>query len=216
MENDEEHELGFSFDVLLSLVEHLPIGAIFFSGSGRVLARNSRAKRILERDEWVIPNATGEISLKVDGALAGLSQRAPEAAPELVMCEGRVTGQRIGAVLAPFAGRDQTADGAGENSPSRARFALLMWDPDLIGEFVETRFAKAYGLTRAETEVLRSLAESGDILNYCARRKVGVEAARGHLKAAFRKTSCDSRAKLLSLLFQNWAMYGGFAGRNGH
>jgi DNA-binding CsgD family transcriptional regulator len=121
------------------------------------------------------------------------------------MCEGRSTGQLIEAVLIPI------PDGGVDDL-----VALLMWDPDLIAEFVEMRFAKAYGLTRAESDVVRSLAETGDIVAYCERRNVGIEAARGHLKAAFRKTNCDSRAKLLSLLFQNWALYGGFAGRNAH
>jgi DNA-binding CsgD family transcriptional regulator len=172
---------------------------------------NARAKRILDRDEWIVPNGAGGITLGHSAKPRPASARLFESRSELILCQGRVTGQRVGAIVVHIPGGDPERDDSEAADRTRWKIALLMWDPWSIGDFVEARFSKVYALTRAESEVVRALAETGDIVEYCRRRNVGTEAARGHLKTAFRKTNCDSRAKLLSLLLQSWAMYGGFA-----
>jgi DNA-binding CsgD family transcriptional regulator len=197
---------------LLSLMDHLPMGAILLAPNWRILTMNARAKRILDRDEWVISDGTGGIVLSHSARPPDVSTTRPSATrSELVLCRGRTTRERVGAIIVHIPG-DPSEESDGEPMDrTRCRIALLMWDPWSIGDFVEVRFSKVYALTRAEAEVIRTLAETGDIVEYCRRRNVGAEAARGHLKAAFRKTSCDSRAKLLSLLLRSWTMYGGFA-----
>ncbi|MGH0032040.1 MAG: helix-turn-helix transcriptional regulator [Myxococcota bacterium] len=78
--------------------------------------------------------------------------------------------------------------------------AVVFGSPDAISRASIQALGEVYGLTAAESGVVRGLVEGHSIEEVAARRKVKTETARGQLKQVFAKTGTTRQAELIRLV----------------
>jgi DNA-binding CsgD family transcriptional regulator len=189
----------------LRAVDVMPIGVMLLDRNGAVIEANRSARAVLEAGEGLIVANGGlavvDISgrqLKLRELIARTEKQAPAfTAGELTLLPvRRQRGQRpLTFLLLPL---EQTID---PDDVKRSPVALLfIGDPERSVTFDQTRIARLYGLSRAESRVAALLASGYRLEQVAESLDIAHETVRKHLKQIFRKTGTYRQAELVRML----------------
>jgi DNA-binding CsgD family transcriptional regulator len=186
----------------LRAIDVMPIGVMMIDEEGAVIEANPSARAVVDAGEGLIL-ANGGLAVDLGGRLLRFREliARPEAQGTAVGA-GEVTllpvprqpGQRpLTLLLMPL---EQTSE-----SDARGPAALLfIGDPERSVRFDQTRIARLYGLSRAESRVAALLASGYRLEQVAESLDIAYETVRKHLKQIFGKTGTYRQAELVRML----------------
>ena len=187
----------------LRAVDVMPIGVMMLDQNGAVIEANRSARAVLEAGEGLTV-ADGGLAVDIGGRQTKLrelitrtdKQAAALAAGELTLLPvRRQPGQRpLTLLLMPL---EQTIEPNIKHSPVAL---LFIGDPERSVSFDQTRIARLYGLSRAESRVAALLASGYRLEQVAEALDIAYETVRKHLKQIFGKTGTYRQAELVRML----------------
>jgi DNA-binding CsgD family transcriptional regulator/PAS domain-containing protein len=185
----------------LRAIDAMPIGIIVLDRSAVVLEANRFARTILDAGEGLTA-ATGTLTAEIGGRrlklrdlLVRLNDRGALMPSDEVsiLPVPRPSGQRpLTLLLTPL---DLPAEA--EDGPAAL---LFVGDPERPATFDQTRIARLYGLSRAESRVAALLASGYRLEQVAEALDIAYETVRKHLKQIFGKTGTYRQAELVRML----------------
>jgi DNA-binding CsgD family transcriptional regulator len=185
-------------EALCAAFDQLSVAVLILSASGRILFANRAAHDMLEGG-WPIRLLDGCLQGKdrsVSGALkqaiefVSSSEQGAEAGPDEV-CLAHQSADRPGAIAEL---RSLTFDDA---EPATALFIMQASQASHHGI---DGLAEAFGLSKAETRILKALAETQDPAEAAVRLNLALSTVKSHLRKIFQKTNPSRQADLLQLV----------------
>jgi DNA-binding CsgD family transcriptional regulator len=185
-------------EVLCAAFDQLSVAVLILSASGRILFANRAAHDMLEGG-WPIRLLDGCLQGKdpsVSGALkqaiefVSSSEQGAEAGPYEV-CLAHQSADRPGAIAEL---RLLTFDDA---EPATALFIMQASQASHYGI---DGLGEAFGLSKAETRILKALAETQDPPEAAVRLNLALSTVKSHLRKIFQKTNMSRQADLLQLV----------------
>jgi DNA-binding CsgD family transcriptional regulator len=187
----------------LRAVDVMPIGVIVLDQNGAMIEANRSARAVLEAGEGLIA-ANGGLAVDIGGRQLKLrelitrteKQATAFAAGELMLLPvRRQPGQRpLTLLLMPL---EQTIEPGIKEAPVAL---LFIGDPERSVSFDQTRIARLYGLSRAESRVAALLASGYRLEQVAEALDIAYETVRKHLKQIFGKTGTYRQAELVRML----------------
>jgi DNA-binding CsgD family transcriptional regulator len=187
----------------LRAIDVMPIGVMMLDQNGAVIEANRSARMVLEAGEGLIV-ANGGLAVDMGGRQVKLrdlitrteKEATPFAAGELTLLPvRRQAGQRpLTLLLMPL----EQAIGPGIKQAPVA--LLFIGDPERSVSFDQTRIARLYGLSRAESRVAALLASGKRLEEVAEALDIAYETVRKHLKQIFGKTGTYRQAELVRML----------------
>jgi DNA-binding CsgD family transcriptional regulator/PAS domain-containing protein len=187
----------------LRAIDVMPIGVMMLDQNGAVIEANRSARTVLEAGEGLIV-ANGGLAVDIGGRQVKLrelitrteKQATPFAAGELTLLPvRRQAGQRpLTLLLIPL---EQTVEPGVKQAPVAL---LFIGDPERSVSFDQTRIARLYGLSRAESRVAALLASGYRLEQVAESLDIAYETVRKHLKQIFGKTGTYRQAELVRML----------------
>ena len=187
----------------LRAVDVMPIGVMMLDQNGAVIEANRSARAVLEAGEGLTV-ADGGLAVDIGGRQTKLrelitrtdKQAAALAAGELTLLPvRRQPGQRpLTLLLMPL---EQTLEPHVKQAPVAL---LFIGDPERSVSFDQTRIARLYGLSRAESRVAALLASGYRLEQVAEALDIAYETVRKHLKQIFGKTGTYRQAELVRML----------------
>jgi len=185
----------------LRAIDAMPIGVIVLDRSAVVLETNRFARTILDAGEG-LSAASGTLTAEIGGRrlklrdlLVRLNERGALMLSEEVsiLPVPRPSGQRpLTLLLTPLDVPAETDDGPAA--------LLFVGDPERPASFDQTRIARLYGLSRAESRVAALLASGYRLEQVAESLDIAYETVRKHLKQIFGKTGTYRQAELVRML----------------
>lgn len=186
------------FQVLCAALDQLNAAILILTASGRILFANRQAKVMLETG-WPIRLLDGCLqgkdrnvtaSLKRAMELASQSPQDAEAHDQEV-CLAQPSAERSGAIayLRPL--------GVSGAEPAIALFVMQSGEASQYGI---DGLAEAYGLSKAETRILKALIETQTTAEAAVRLNIALSTVKSHLRKIFQKTNTSRQADLLRLV----------------
>jgi DNA-binding CsgD family transcriptional regulator/PAS domain-containing protein len=187
----------------LRAIDVMPIGVIMLDQNGAVIEANRSARAVLEAGEGLTV-ANGGLAVDIGGRQTKLrelitrteKQAAAFASGELTLLPvRRQAGQRpLTLLLMPL---EQTIEAHVKQAPVAL---LFIGDPERSVGFDQTRIARLYGLSRAESRVAALLASGYRLEQVAEALDIAYETVRKHLKQIFGKTGTYRQAELVRML----------------
>jgi DNA-binding CsgD family transcriptional regulator len=187
----------------LRAVDVMPIGVMMLDQNGAVIEANRSARAVLEAGEGLIV-ANGGLAVDVGGQQLKLRElitrtekqaMAFAAGDPTLLPVRRQPGQRpLIFLLMPL---EQTIDPDVKQPPVAL---LFISDPERSVSFDQTRIARLYGLSRAESRVAALLASGYRLDQVAESLDITYETARKHVKQIFGKTGTYRQAELVRML----------------
>jgi DNA-binding CsgD family transcriptional regulator/PAS domain-containing protein len=185
----------------LRAIDAMPIGVIVLDRGGVILEANRFARTILDASEG-LSAASGTLTAEIGGRrlklrdlLVRLNERGALITSDEVsiLPVPRASGQRpLTLLLTPLESRAE-----GEEGPAAL---LFVGDPERPAVFDQTRIARLYGLSRAESRVAALLASGYRLEQVAESLDIAYETVRKHLKQIFGKTGTYRQAELVRML----------------
>jgi DNA-binding CsgD family transcriptional regulator/PAS domain-containing protein len=187
----------------LRAIDVMPIGVVMLDQNGAVIEANRSARAVLEAGEGLTV-ANGGLAVDIGGRqtqLRELITRSEKQAPAFASGEltllpvRRQAGQRpLTLLLMPL---EQTIEAHVKQAPVAL---LFIGDPERSVGFDQTRIARLYGLSRAESRVAALLASGYRLEQVAEALDIAYETVRKHLKQIFGKTGTYRQAELVRML----------------
>ncbi|MEO3417403.1 helix-turn-helix transcriptional regulator [Roseovarius sp. CAU 1744] len=206
-------EIGRVFTLLkarykaaLSALDRVQAGIGIALPDGQIIVKNTEAKRILDlrdgialaRDGTIVtsdPDINSKVRthiLEVGNTAKGQSNRH-----ESLISITRPSG------LAPFLlDIGPVSDSKAELEQGLEGALITIIDPERIPYLRLDRFTKLYGLTQAETEVCRWIADGASIAEIAERRGTSPTTAKNQVSAVLSKAGVGSRIELIRLILR--------------
>lgn len=183
-------------------IDVMPIGVMMIDQEGAVIEANPSARAVIDAAEGLTV-ANGGLSVELGGRVVkfrelisrGEAPGTPVPPGELTLLPvPRQPGQRpLTLLLMPL---EQTSE-----PDVRGPAALLfIGDPERSVRFDQTRIARLYGLSRAESRVAALLASGYRLEQVAETLDIAYETVRKHLKQIFGKTGTYRQAELVRML----------------
>lgn len=183
----------------LSAIEAMPIGVIMLDGEGVVVEANRSARAVLEAGEGLYI-ASGVLLADVGGRQVRgrdwLARTEKQGAGEITLLPvPRAAGKRpLTLLMLPL---EEQVERGGAGGPVAL---LFVSDPERSVQFDQTRIARLYGLSRAESRVAALLASGYRLEQVAEKLDIAYETVRKHLKQIFGKTGTYRQAELVRML----------------
>lgn len=186
----------------LRAIDLMPIGVMMIDQEGAVLEANPSARAVIDAGEGLIV-ANGGLAVELGGRLLnfreliarGEAQGTPTSAGELTLLPvPRQAGQRPLTLLL------MTLEHTSEPEVRAPAALLFIGDPERSVRFDQTRIARLYGLSRAESRVAALLASGYRLEQVAEKLDIAYETVRKHLKQIFGKTGTYRQAELVRML----------------
>jgi DNA-binding CsgD family transcriptional regulator len=196
--------------VYAGVMERLLVGAIILDETGQVLRANPTAEQILTGGDGLKlhggrPHASSAAQdRELQGVLRDALGRAAEGSqqPVRALSLSRPSGQRdLGIVVQPVGGQ-------------RPCVAIFVRDPERNVAVENEMLRNLFGLTPAEAEVARKLAQGLSLEQAAAALHISRNTARAHLRSIFSKSGITRQSDLVRILLNSAAVLGlgvGFA-----
>jgi len=186
------------FETLCVAFDQLSVAVLILSASGRILFANRAAGAMLEAG-WPIRLLDGclqgkdrSVSAALKQAIELVSSRQQSAEPcHYEVCLAQPSADRPGAI-ADF--RPLSRDGA------EPIFALFIVQGGQANHHGIDGFAEAYGLSKAETRILKALVDTQGPAEAAALLNIALSTVKSHLRKIFQKTNTSRQAELLRLV----------------
>lgn len=186
------------FETLCVAFDQLSVAVLILSASGRILFANRAASTMLEAG-WPIRLLDGclqgkdrSVSAALKQAIELVSSRQQSAeACHYEVCLAQPSADRPGAIadLRPL-----TQDGA------EPVIALFITQAGQANHHGIDGFAEAYGLSKAETRILKALVDTQGPAEAAALLNIALSTVKSHLRKIFQKTNTSRQAELLRLV----------------
>ena len=184
----------------LRAIDTMPIGVAVLDRSGAVIEANARAKAALDAGSGLI-TANGGLAIDAGGRrvklrelMVSTSERGGASGEEVAaLSVPRTSGQRpLTVMLLPLDPTTESAEGPAA--------LLFIGDPERSMRFDQSRIARLYGLSRAESRVAALLASGYRLEQVAEMLGIAYETVRKHLKQIFGKTGTYRQAELVRML----------------
>ncbi len=186
------------FEALCAAFDQLNAAILILTASGRMLFANRLANAMLEAG-WPIRLLDGCLQGKDRNVTAAL-KRAMELASSIPqnqeahdheVCLAQPSAERPGAIayLRLLALSDA--------EPALALFVMQAGETSQYGV---DGLAEAYGLSKAETRILKALVEAQTTAEAAARLNVALSTVKSHLRKIFQKTNTSRQVDLVRLV----------------
>lgn len=188
---------------VLRVVDSLPMGIVILDRNGALIEANPFARTMIERGEGlltidgVLGTDFGSRRVRLRDLITRSNDRGNRPAGDEValLSVHRASSQRpLTMLLAPL-----EEDIAGSNGRTPAAL-LFIGDPERPARFDQTRIARLYGLSRAESRVAALLACGYRLEQVAESLDIAYETVRKHLKQIFGKTGTYRQAELVRML----------------
>lgn len=196
-------ELEGRYHASLDALDRLPTGVILLDGSGRTVATNREADRVLRQNDGLLASSHGIRASRPDdtqelrGMIAGAARTAKGEGTGAggLLALTRPSGKRPLTVLVAPVGRNFFATDV--KTPS---VILFVTDPEHKVESLAGALARLYNLTTAESRVAELLMQGETAVRAAERLGVSHNTARTHLQRIYRKTGTMHQGELVRLL----------------
>lgn len=187
-----------------AMLDRIATAVLLLDGSGRVVALNDRARRLVEARRGLDIDGRHHLRATTPAAAAALRRLVASA-----LAVGK--GGAGGVVAVPCGAEDDrlhvlvapTGSGRGWLGIAAPAVAVFVHDPAATGRPSPERLAELFGLTQAEGRVLAELAAGASVQDVATRSGVAVSTVRHHLKQLFGKTGVNRQAELVRLVLQD-------------
>ncbi len=186
------------FEALCAAFDQLNGAVLILTASGRMLFANRLANTMLE-DGWPIRLLDGCLLGKDRGVTAALKRAMELASLSLQnteahnheVCLVQPSAERPGAIayLRPLA-----------LSGAEPALALFVMQAGGTSQYGIDGLAEAYGLSKAETRILKALVEAQTTAEAAIRLNVAISTVKSHLRKIFQKTNTSRQADLVRLV----------------
>ncbi len=185
------------FETLCVAFDQLGVAVLVLSAGGRVLFANRQAKAMLEK---------GRPVRLMDGCLHGKDRAASEELKRAIESISRsgeeVEDQEL--CLAQSTAGQEGAIGYLRLLPSVTAgepvMALFITETGQTNQYGIDALAEAYGLSKAETRILKNLIEAQSPAEVATRLHISVSTVKSHIRKIFHKTNTSRQAELLRLV----------------
>ncbi len=188
--------------LLAEAVEAMGFGIMLVSDDGSITFANATARELIRQGDGLRANGgwIGAASTTVTARLRAYVKASAKAA------EGR---RGSGATIIAERGGKQSSLfvhvmplDRGKAATRAAAAAIFIIDPEAQAMASFGAFAALYGLTRAETRVLREIVAGQGLVAAAGRLRISEATARTHLQHIFDKTGAKRQTELLCLFFK--------------
>jgi DNA-binding CsgD family transcriptional regulator len=187
----------------LRAIDVMPIGVMMIDEEGAVIEANPSARAVVDAGEGLII-ANGALAVDLGGRLLRFRELiARRETQGTAVSSGELTflpvprqpGRRpLTLLLMPL---EQTSEPDARGGPAAL---LFIGDPERSVRFDQTRIARLYGLSRAESRVAALLASGYRLEQVAESLDIAYETVRKHLKQIFGKTGTYRQAELVRML----------------
>jgi DNA-binding CsgD family transcriptional regulator len=188
---------------VLQVIDALPLGVAVLDRNGCVIEANPFARRLIEIGEGLtvvdggLGTEVGSRRVRLRDLIGRSEERGNRAIGEdlALLPVQRPSSQRpLTLMLAPLEADPVPGNG-------RVPAALLfIGDPERPAQFDQTRIARLYGLSRAESRVAALLASGYRLEQVAEALDIAYETVRKHLKQIFGKTGTYRQAELVRMI----------------
>lgn len=185
-----------------SVLDRIQAGVLLLDGDGKLVFANAVARQILADRDGIVDQrmrlratshtADAEVQRAIGAAIRVSS--APHDSASLSIAIPRASGLRPYALM------------VGPARPTTKHFdhifaaaIVVIRDPENRPRVSAAALRRAFDLTEAEAQIVRSLAEGIPLAQYVAGSGISANTARWHLKNALRKSECASQVELATL-----------------
>ncbi|MBK8177272.1 MAG: hypothetical protein IPK66_19045 [Rhodospirillales bacterium] len=184
-------------------IDSMPCGVAILDRNGALIEANPFAKAVIDAHEGVViingglaTDVAGRRMKLKDMLPSGLETTSKAVADHLSMLSvPRASGKRpLNLMIVPL---DDALDGRAPDGPAAL---LFIGDPERAARFDQTRIARLYGLSRAESRVAALLASGYRLEQVAEALDIAYETVRKHLKQIFSKTGTYRQAELVRML----------------
>jgi len=187
----------------LEALNRLPVGVIMLDKSGRIVATNREAERLLHQNDGLFATSHGirasgqNYSRELHGMIAGAAKTAEGegTAAGGLLALPRPSGKRSLTVLVAPAGRNSFSTDV--KTPS---VILIVTDPEKKLDSLARTLARLYDLTAAESRVAELLMQGETVVRTAERLGVSHNTARTHLQRIYQKTNTSHQGDLIRVL----------------
>ncbi len=186
-------------EALRTTFDQLSVAVLIVSSSGRVLFANEPAKVMLEKG-WPIRISEEYLQGKDRATSAELRQaiellgtdQQGVSARDYELCLAQSSPEQPGAIgcLRPL------ASAGGEE----LAIALFITETGQTSHYGIDALAEAYGLSKAETRILKALVETQSPAETAERLHIAISTVKSHIRKIFHKTNTSRQAELLRLV----------------
>lgn len=191
--------------------DFLGIGWLVCDSTGRLLAANPLAHRILSTADGLrlnsdgVPEATHGRKERLLEALqqaTGTLSLEDESPRDRYMVLKRGLGQRAFTVVVHRVSADFQSEGA----PAVA--LVLVLDPSAEAESVDMDLQLVYGFTAREAEIATMLMNGGSLRHCCERLGISRSTVCTHLRRMFKKTRVHRQSEMVAVLLKTVGLVG--------
>lgn len=188
---------------VLHAIDALPMGVVVLDRNGGVIEANPFARRLIEIGEGLtvidggLGTESGSRRIRLRDLISRSEDRGnrPSGEDVALLPVQRPSSQRpLTMMLVPL---EMESSGANGRTPAAL---LFIGDPERPAHFDQTRIARLYGLSRAESRVAALLASGYRLEQVAESLDIAYETVRKHLKQIFGKTGTYRQAELVRML----------------
>ena len=197
------------YRAMLSALDKVQAGLAIALPDGQLVVKNTEAERILDEKDGLAEGSDGKLAVEANDLGSAISARIRDAAEtatgkanraESLFAVPRLSGKSAYLIdISPISER-QNADAELDRGLNGALVTIV--DPERAPYLRVERLAKLYGLTNAETDVCRWIAEGASIAQIAERRGTSPTTAKNQVAAILSKTGVDSRTSLIRLVLR--------------
>jgi DNA-binding CsgD family transcriptional regulator len=197
------HRLRARYSAALSALDRVSVGLAIALPSGEIITDNAEARRICDLRDGLTKTLDGRLNGATPEQTAELQEhirrvantaKAEDTCAEWLMAiPRRSTSEPVLVDIAPL------KDSSGEIDAVLEGALITLIDPDNVPDLRIGRFAKLYGLTKAEAEVCELLLKGAATEEIAERRSVTPVTAKNQINAILGKTGVNRRSDLIRL-----------------
>lgn len=206
-------EIGRVFTLLkarykatLSALDQVQAGIAIALSNGQVIVKNAEAERILGLKDGIALASNGTIITADTDATSKIRTHILEvcstARGQANRHESLISIARPSGLTPILLDIGPVSDSKAELEQGLEGALITIIDPERIPYLRLDRFAKLYGLTQAETDVCRWIADGASIAEIAERRGTSPITAKNQVSAVLSKSCVGSRVELIRLILR--------------
>lgn len=194
------------YKAALAALDHVQAGVAIALPDGQVIVKNTEAERILGLKDGIVLSAHGQIvasdpdvTSKIRAHIqdVGSTARGQADRHESLVSVARPSG--LTPLLLDIA---PVSDSKAELEKELDGVLITIIDPERVPYLRLDRFAEIYGLTKAETDVCRWIADGASIAEIAERRGTSPTTAKNQVSSVLSKAGIGSRVELIRLILR--------------
>lgn len=196
-------ELKSRFAAVLGALDRVLVGMAVAKANGDIIVGNAEMGQLLDGADGLRLKQDGKLAAADDDTteaiLDAIAVAASTAAGEAANAERLVVARRPSGRKPYLVEISPLKDSVGELETNLEAALVHVIDPEKVPPLRMNRFAEAYGLTAAETDVCRHIFEGLEIADIAERRDTAAATTKTQVASILSKTGVQRRAALVRL-----------------